>query len=142
MMTDRRLDALAGHWISRGRTVGEAVPISGTDTYEWLAGGHFLVHRVDVRMGEEKVEAIEMIGPYDPDGDCWPARAFDSSGHYGTMRATVDGDGVWTFAGESERATLRIAPGGDAMSAFWERTEDGTSWTHWMDMEFTRSTPV
>ncbi|MBB5079554.1 DUF1579 family protein [Nonomuraea endophytica] len=138
-MTNKQLDALAGHWNSRGTTVGDAVEISGTDAYEWLAGGHFLVHRVDVRMGEEKVEAIEMIGPYDPDSDSWPMRAFDSSGNYGTMRATVDDDGVWTFAGETERATLRIARDGGAMSAVWERTEDGTTWSHWMDMAFTKS---
>ncbi|WP_158578676.1 hypothetical protein [Spongiactinospora rosea] len=54
------------------------------------------------------------------------------------MWATVDGDGVWTFAGDTERATLVIAPGGDAMSARWEHRPTGPEWEHWMDMTFTR----
>ncbi|MEU5882849.1 hypothetical protein [Spirillospora sp. NPDC047279] len=45
--------------------------------------------------------------------------------------------GVWTFAGDAERATLVV--GGDTMTATWERTDDGgATWRHWMDMTFTR----
>jgi hypothetical protein len=34
----------------------------GFDTYEVLAGGHFLVHQVDVTVGNQRVQAIEVIG--------------------------------------------------------------------------------
>jgi len=51
--------------------VGEVpVPITGTDIYEWLPGGFFLLHRVDVVIGEQAVRAIELIGEYDPAGCC------------------------------------------------------------------------
>jgi hypothetical protein len=44
----RRLGALVGRWRSEGHIVGDPpAPITGTDTYEWLAGGFFLVHHVD-----------------------------------------------------------------------------------------------
>ena len=135
-----RLDVLVGRWRSEGRTVDAepAIEIGGFDTYEWLAGGFFLVHRVDVRMNDDKVEVIELIGPYDPVGRNYPARSFDNHGNFVTMHASVDDDGVWTFAGPTERATLVVT--GDTMTARWERVADNdpSSWQHWMDMTFTK----
>ncbi|GAB3477021.1 DUF1579 family protein [Amycolatopsis cihanbeyliensis] len=62
----RRLEAVVGRWRSKGRTVPTetepSIEISGTDTYEWLDGGFFLVHHVDVRLGGERYRAIELIG--------------------------------------------------------------------------------
>jgi len=63
----QRLGALVGRHRSEGHIVGEIpVPITGTDIYEWLAGGFFLVHHVDVVIGGKAVQAIELIGEYDP----------------------------------------------------------------------------
>jgi hypothetical protein len=133
-------DPIVGAWASRGRTVarpGEpSIAIEGTDVYEWLAGGHFLVHHVDVRVAGEQLTVLEVIG--EPDGDGFAMRSFDNGGNAGTMRATVDTDGVWTFAGETERARLTVAPDGRSMAARWERRADGP-WEHWMDMEFARA---
>ncbi len=65
------LEPLIGAWRTEGEVLGEDgatgdVTFHGTDTYEWL-GRAFVVHRVDVTMGEDHVEAVELIGPYDPD---------------------------------------------------------------------------
>jgi Protein of unknown function (DUF1579) len=139
----RRLEALVGRWHSEGRTVPgpsePAITIRGTDTYEWMAGGHVLVHRVDVRMGGEQIEVVEIIGPYDPSDRSWPMRSFDNQGNVATMTARVRDDGAWTFTGPSERATLTIGEDGTTMAARWERSEDGATWRHWMDMTFTRT---
>jgi hypothetical protein len=65
-------------------------------------------------------------------------RSFDNRGAFATMRASVADDGVWTFSGDTERATLVIADDHTAMSATWERTDDATTWSPWMTMSFTR----
>ncbi|MFF5264509.1 DUF1579 family protein [Actinomadura viridis] len=139
---NKLLDALLGRWRTQGRTLGAeadpAILIEGFDDYEWMAGGFFLVHRADVGMGDQRVEVIEMIGPYEPDSGTFPMRSFDNHGGFATMRAAVDDDGVWRFTGETERATLVIAEDGASMAARWERTEDGASWHPWMDMTFTK----
>jgi Protein of unknown function (DUF1579) len=139
----RRLEVLVGRWNSEGRTVPgpsePAIRITGTDTYEWLAGGFFLVHRVDVCVGGEHVEVLELIGPYDHPERSYPMRSFDNQGNYATMTARVDDDGVWTFTGASERATLTIGDDGTTMTARWERSDDGSTWRHWMDMRFTKA---
>jgi Protein of unknown function (DUF1579) len=151
----QRLGALVGRWRSEGHIVGEApVPITGTDIYEWLAGGFFLVHHVDVVIGQQRVQALELIGPYDPATDAFTARAYDNLGNVTIMRAKVDEHGVWTFTGGGDvapvaqpaaadasgavRSTLTISPDRAGMTARWERSDDGASWQPWMDMTFTR----
>jgi hypothetical protein len=112
--------------------------ISGTDRYEWLAGGFFLLHWVDVQIGDEKIEAIEIIGGYDAASGSYPMRSFDNGGNTATMYARVGEDGGWTFADESTRATLVVSDDRNAMTATWERCDDGTNWLPWMDMTFTK----
>ena len=133
-------EPLIGSWASSGSTVerpGEpSVEIEGSDVYEWLPGRHFVVHHVDVRMGGEQVDVLEMIG--EPDGNGVLMRSFDHLGNSSLMRATVDVPGVWTFAGETERARLVVAEDGASMAATWERRTDG-GWEHWMDMRFRRA---
>ena len=134
-------EPIVGAWTSSGRTAprpGEpSVEIEGTDVYEWLPGRHFIVHHVDVRVGGEQMDVLEVIG--EPDGDGVLMRAFESAGTTGTMRATVDPDGAWTFAGDTERARLVVAPDGGSMAATWERRAGDGGWEHWMDMRFRRS---
>jgi catechol 2,3-dioxygenase-like lactoylglutathione lyase family enzyme len=151
----KRLGALVGRWRSDGRVVGDpAVPVSGTDTYEWLAGGFFLVHHVDVVVGGREVQALEIIGEYDPTTESFTARAFDNEGNVTVMRALVDDEGVWTFTGGADiapaaqptnanlggavRSTLTVSADRSSMTAKWERSDDGSTWQPWMDMTFTR----
>ena len=151
----QRLGALVGRWRSEGHIVGDQpVPITGTDIYEWLAGGFFLVHHVDVVIGEQRVQALELIGPYDPATDAFTARAYDNLGSITVMRARVDEQGVWRFTGGADvapvarpaaadasgavRSTLTVSADRSGMTARWERSDDGASWQPWMDMTFTR----
>jgi hypothetical protein len=151
---DTRLHAIAGRWDTAGHVIGEPkIPVVGTDVYEVLAGGNFLVHRVDVTVGEQPVQAIEIIG--EPDGaGGFLARSWDNEGNAELMHVTVDDCGVFHFAGGSEvapaakpadapiahvRPTLTIAEHRRSMTALWERSENGTSWQPWMDISFTRS---
>jgi predicted enzyme related to lactoylglutathione lyase len=140
----RRLGALVGHWRTEGHVMGDpAVPILGTDSYEWLPGGHFLVHHVDVMVGDEHVQALEVIGDHDHATDAFTARAYDHTGAVTTMQVSVDRDGVWTFAGGADvRARLTVAGDGGSMAARWERADEGTTWQTWMDLRFTRTTGV
>jgi hypothetical protein len=151
----QRLGALVGRWRSEGYIVGEVPPpITGTDIYEWLPGGFFLVHHVDVVIGEQTVQAIELIGEYDPTNDSFTARSYDNQGNITIMRARVDEHGVWTFTGGGDvasvarpssvgasgavQSTLTVSTDGNNMTARWERCDDDASWQPWMDMTFTR----
>jgi uncharacterized protein YndB with AHSA1/START domain len=136
-----RLEALIGRWTTEGETVpgpsGLSTRIAGTDTYEWLAGGFFVVHRVDVRFGDEHVEAIEIIG-YDAANGTYPTHAFDSQGSASSYRMR-ERDGTWTITGETERSTLVPDGDGATMRASWERSDDGRTWLPWMEIRLTRA---
>jgi hypothetical protein len=152
---DSRLWTVAGHWTTHGFVVGEPeVPIVGTDNYDVLPGGHFLVHHVDVTVGSHEVRAIEIIGERDASGGGYLARSFDNDGNSEVMRVSIDDDGVFHFVGGADiaptaqptgvptarvRSTLTVAEDRQTMNARWERSQDGSSWQHWMEVTFTRS---
>ena len=132
-----RLDPLIGSWKSEGETVDDpVVRIEGSDVYEWLPGPHFLVHHVDVTVGGQRYQALEVFGA---EADTVVARAYDSNGETGTMTVGVDEPGVVTLTGPDTRARLVVAGDGGSMAARWDRRDDGGEWRHWMDMRFTRA---
>ena len=68
------LDKFAGNWQTTGTlriNENEQVSFKGTDRYEWLPGGFFMLHTVDVMMNGVRKENIEIIG-YDPLSDTYP----------------------------------------------------------------------
>ena len=150
-----KLSAIAGRWNTSGYVIGDPrLPVEGTDIYEVLAGGYFLVHHVDVTVGGQEVRAIEVIGEPDPDSDGYLARSFDSDGNFEVMKLWIDDDGTFHFAGGGDiaptaqpgdaptarvRSTLTVSQDRASMKAFWERSEDGVDWEPWMDITFTRS---
>jgi hypothetical protein len=154
--SNARLGFIAGRWRTSGQVIGDPpIRVAGTDTYELFPGGQFLVHHVDVTVGDERVRAIEIIGEPNGHGG-YLARSFDSDGNAEVMDLTIDDEGVFHFAGGGDiaaaaqpsgppaarvRSTLRIAPDHKSMMALWERSEDGTSWQPWMDIGFLLSDP-
>ena len=150
---DERLATIAGLWRTTGRVLGDPeTPVVGTDIYEVLPGGYFLVHRVDVTVGDKHVQAIEIIGERDGEGG-YLARSYDSEGNFEIMRLAIDDDGVFHFSGGGDiapaaqptdtptartRSTLTVAPDRASMRAKWERSDDGTVWHPWMEISFTR----
>jgi len=134
------LDAFVGKWDTVGEIqaspYGPAGKILGTDTYEWLPGGFFLVHRVDVRMGDQKNESIEIIG-YDASNKTYPMHSFDSDGNHIVMQAAVLGD-TWTFTGEIMRFTGTFSEDGKSISGKWEYLRDNSTWHPWMDVILTQ----
>ena len=138
----RALDQLIGTWRTEGEVLGEdgesvVATVLGTDAYEWL-GTAFVVHRIDVRMGDEPVVGLEMIGPCLPDAREVPTQAYDGDGGIQASTATLEDDGTLTFGADGARARLR--PGGDGtMTADWDRTSDGgATWVPWLRLRFTR----
>jgi hypothetical protein len=149
-----RLGAIAGEWVTSGHVLGDPpVPVTGSDIYEVLPGGHFLIHWVDVTVGSEEVRAVEVVGEPTAQEGVFLARSYDNQGNAEVMEVTVDDDGVFHFSGGPDiapaaqpagasparvRSTLRVGSDGDSMSALWERSDDGVSWQPWMDMRFQR----
>lgn len=144
-LENARLEALIGAWRTEGEILGDdgatASTVDGVDAYEWL-GPFFVVHRAAVTIGEDQIESLEMIGPYDPETGAFGTRAYDNDGHIDDATASVDDAGVWTFGAEGARATLWIDEDRQHMRAEWVRTDDGgDTWRPWMQLRFSRLEP-
>ena len=88
---DSRLRTIAGRWQTSGHVIDEpTIPVAGTDTYEVLPGGYFLLHHVDVTVGDKPVRAIEIIGEPDAASGGFLAPSFDDDGNTELMHVTID----------------------------------------------------
>ena len=135
----KKLQFLIGTWNTEGtiwqdgERTGE---IKGTDSYEWAAGGFYILHLVNVMMTEKKVEVVELIG-YDDTNRSYIMHSFDNEGNKMIMHAVSEKEGEIKIQSDNMRSTLN-AGNKDQMEARWEKSEDGVQWKHWMDMKFTR----
>lgn len=106
MITDLgRLNPFLDIWLTegemKGSSSGQPAKFTATDSYEWLAGGYFLLHRFDADMPDGNVKGIEVIG-YSQESNSYPMHSFDSLGSTSMMQARVRRTGgrspVRTFA--------------------------------------------
>lgn len=108
----RSLDCLVGTWRLAEET-------SGTVTYEWMDGGHFLLQHVDMTLHGHAVKCLEVIGHLRPFGE-EPSPDIHSR-VYDTQGNTLD------YVYEVEGRTLTIWAGAKGSPAFFrsEFSADG-----------------
>jgi Protein of unknown function (DUF1579) len=134
-----RLEPLVGTWRTEGSTReapgAPASRIEATDTYEWLPGGFGLLHTVDARVGEEKVEGAEIIG-YDPARESFVTQYFGSDGAaaYEASLGEKDGELVWTMQSAADRFRGAFSEDRGSITGHWERLDDDGEWRPWMDI--------
>jgi hypothetical protein len=125
-----RLSVFIGRWITDGETVGsaEAIParILASDVYQWVPGGHFVMHPAYGRIGNIDVGGLEVIG-YDSATGQYRTHFFDSQGNIVTQTLSCR-DGVWTWQGAHARCTGVFTDGGKTLTARHERSDDGEHW--------------
>jgi len=135
-----QLNQFIGHWDTEGKILStETTPevkIFGTDTYEWLPGEYFLLHKVNVFMGDEKNETYEVIGFNKLIGK-YTMQHYDNKGNSGLMIATCE-NGIWTFLGEALKFTGGFKNHGKEFSGKWEKSSDENRWIHFMDIKLTK----
>jgi Protein of unknown function (DUF1579) len=138
-----RLEVLIGIWKTEGST-REAPGIAPTtikavDTYEWLPGGFGLLHSVDARVGDEKVEGAEIIG-YDPDRQCYVTQYFgsDGPGAYEASLSDESGAVVWRMRSKTERFSGTFSDDRSTITGHWELLDEDSNWRPWMDITLTR----
>jgi hypothetical protein len=137
-----RLDAFVGKWHMEGQQIagpaGAAATISAIETYEWLSGGQFLIHRFDGHIGNTEAACIEIIG-FEPERRCYRAHSFYNNGHVNVWDLEHR-DGQWRFLGDwnaggrsmKVRCTTTFGADGQTMQGKWEHSNDGSSWqTFW-----------
>jgi hypothetical protein len=135
------LGFLIGQWTTEGEVHAEddapSFTFRGTDTYEYVLDQKFILHTVDVMMGNQHVKALEMIHNDKNTQGTFILTSFDNSGTISTMAAQLNEEGKLIMAGNKMRAVLtRSEP--NKMTGDWEKSEDNVNWQSWMNVILTR----
>jgi hypothetical protein len=139
----QRLESLVGRWKTEGwtRDMPEApsARIDAFDTYQWLHGRFALLHLVEARMGDEKVDGAEIIG-YDPERGLYVTQYFGSDGPnaYEAELGERDGALVWRMRSATDRFTGTFSDDHDTITGHWELLDHQGSWQPWMDITLTK----
>lgn len=139
-----RLDAFVGKWHMEGQQLagpaGPAASISAMQTYEWLPGGQFLIHRFDGHIGDSPAACIEIIG-FESERRCYRAYTFYNNGQMNVWDIELrDGQwrllGDWNAGGKSlkVRCTTTFTDDGKTMHGKWEYSSDGSTWLTFWDV--------
>jgi hypothetical protein len=130
------LEPFIGQWNTSGEmeagTGKPKIPIRGTDTYEWLSGRFFVLHKVDVFVGEDHKKSLEVIA-YDEAQQCFTLRSFDNTGNETVMTARLR-KGMWFFENENLRFTGGLTADGLVLSGVWEQKDRDGKWAHLMNI--------
>ena len=137
-----RLEPLIGRWKTAGTTTdaaGVAVDrIDALDTYERLPGGA-LLHLVDARVGEQKVEGAEIIG-HDPASESYLTQYFGSDGPNAYEARLEEDDGVlvWSMRSKTDRFTGTFNDARNVIIGHWDALDDDSNWQPWMYITLTK----
>jgi hypothetical protein len=138
-----RLSALVGRWRTEGWTKetaeAAAMKIEAVDTYEWLPGRFGLLHGVEARVGEERVEGAEIIG-WDPERGAYVTQYFGSDGPsaYEASLGEEDRELVWRMRSARDRFTGAFSDDRNTITGHWEQLDEGGSWRPWMEITLTK----
>lgn len=146
------LAALTGKWHTEGRQLegplGPASAFVAVETFEWLEGGHFLIHRVEGKVGGRLASCIEIFGKNER-GQLF-AQTFYNDGNSNSWRIQATPhevilSGTWSKgsgAGLELRYTARVIEEGNTLEGKWEQSRDGKAWSVFMETRATKAQPL
>lgn len=144
---------LVGKWHTEGAQLegplGPAAPFVAVETFEWLDGGHFLIHRVDGRFGKQPTACLEIVGK---DASGLFAQTFYNDGNVNTWRiepkpgSQLVMSGEWPAGSSPEpfkvRYTMSFIDAGNTLDGKWEQSRDGAEWQTFLESRATKALPL
>lgn len=130
------LSVFVGKWRTSGQSFAEgqraedprasAVPWTSVESYEWLPGGHFLLHRWDAMVGAYPFQGTEIIGFNESKGGYF-SHLFDNAGNHGEYSGERSGN-LWKFNEPGTRSVITVTSDGQEMDVVWQWTNGGREW--------------
>ena len=130
-----KLQVFIGKWRAEGKSYAgsqdknnpyaSAVPWTSEESYEWLPGNFFVLHKWNAKAGEHIFIGTEIIG-YDEKENHFFTYFFDNAGFHPIYETRVEGN-VWTFTDPNTQAKVTINDP-DTITFNWEWKNNGSNW--------------
>ena len=108
-------------------------------SFALLEGGAFLIQHSEIA-DRDFPRSVAVMGP-DEEAGTYIMLYADSRGVSRIYRMTFSG-GIWTlwrdFPGFSQRYQGTFSEDGRTITAYWERSTDGSTWEHDFDLTYTK----
>lgn len=129
---------LIGVWKTTGdiKSGQDNLKLAGIDKYELILDGNYILHKADVKMGNDKSETLEII-KLDNSFDKAIMQYFNTKGEDGIMRSSIinnefriEGNGL-KFSGTINEENTKI-------SGKWYIQTENEEWTDLIDLNLER----
>ena len=132
-----------GEWKTEGRVFGTdqtpEIQIIGTDTYESILDGFFILHKADVLIGKEKSQTLELMWLLNSNEKV-SLRHYNNTGSSGLMAGELRRK-EWTIKGDELRFDGKFSDNFDELSGNWQRLDNQKKWVNFIEIKLTRSSP-
>jgi len=136
-----KYEVFIGTWNTTGEVleteVGPAGTLSGTDTYHWLPGKHFVVHDVDARFDSKPTRSMEVMG-FDASKKQYFARSYDDQGSTEVFIVALNGR-RWSISGKTARFSGGFDDQENRLRGLWELKGSKGRWRPWIKLELVRA---
>ncbi|MBX2923765.1 MAG: hypothetical protein KF746_16295 [Chitinophagaceae bacterium] len=126
---------LIGVWKTFGQISSEnqVLELAGTDSYELILDGKFILHKADVTIGSEKSEIFEMIS-LDETTNKVKMQYFNSKGESGIMTGELTNNN-FKIEGEGIKFSGMINSENSTIVGKWYLQTNNKSWKEFIDMK-------
>jgi len=131
----RELKVFVGNWHAEGKSYAEgqdkskpyasAVAWTSDESYEWLPGNFFLLHKWNAKAGDRIFIGTEIIG-YDEAEKTFFTNFFDNAGFHPVYMANF-ADNIWNFTEPNTKAKVTINDK-DTITFNWEWRNGDNDW--------------
>ena len=132
-----------GEWKTEGRVFGTdqtpEIQIIGTDTYESILDGFFILHKADVLIGKEKSQTLELMWLLNAD-DKVSLQHYNNTGSSGLMSGLIKNH-EWEIRGDELRFDGKFSENCNELSGNWQRLDNQKKWVNFIEIKLTRSSP-
>lgn len=133
-ITDSSFSRLIGVWETSGiiKSSEGDVKITGIDSYEPVLENNYILHKADVRLGNNRSETMEFI-KLDNLSNKAIMNYFNSNGEDGIMYGTIIND-VFKIEGNGLRFEGNIGDGNTIIIGKWHIQADNENWVDYIDL--------
>ncbi|WP_026968756.1 DUF1579 family protein [Algoriphagus terrigena] len=126
---------LLGVWKTSGQILSgdSTLSLAGTDSYELILNGNYILHKAAVMMGDEKSETFEIVG-LDGSSEKAAMNYFNANGESGTMTGQIEGDD-FLINGDGLKFSGKINEANTAVIGKWLQQAEDNSWVEFIDLK-------